>query len=78
LVAVVTITLAVATKQLFKQHALVRKLRSIESLGTTTVICTDKTGTLTQNRMTVTDVRVGRKDFLAVNIDDHSDLNQEL
>ena len=59
LIAVVTITLALSTQKLFKQKALVRKIKSIESLGTTTVICTDKTGTLTQNHMTVTDVFVG-------------------
>ena len=57
LVAVVTITLAFSAKQLFKQNALVRRIRSIESLGMSTVICTDKTGTLTQNKMTVTQLR---------------------
>ncbi|MBP7007337.1 hypothetical protein KBB05_01040 [Patescibacteria group bacterium] len=55
--AVVTITLAFSAKQLFKQNALVRRIRSIESLGMSTVICTDKTGTLTQNKMTVTQLR---------------------
>lgn len=63
LIAVVTITLALATQKLFKQNALVRKIKSIESLGTTTVICTDKTGTLTQNHMTVTDVWIGSKAY---------------
>lgn len=54
--ATVTISLALAVRQIYKQHALVNKLHSVETLGCTSVICTDKTGTLTQNKMTVTEI----------------------
>ena len=61
--AIVTMTLAIGVIKMVSRHALIRRLPAVETLGATTILCTDKTGTLTKNQMTVTSLFVGGRRF---------------
>ncbi|CUO34733.1 MULTISPECIES: cation-translocating P-type ATPase [Clostridium] len=59
--SIVTIVLALGTQKMAKENAIIKKIRAVEGLGSVSIICSDKTGTLTQNKMTVRKVYVDKK-----------------
>lgn len=61
--SIVTIVQAIGTQKMASENAIIRKLKAVESLGCVSVICTDKTGTLTQNKMTVQKIYIDGKDI---------------
>ena len=67
--SIVTIVQAMGTRKMAADNAIMKELKAVESLGCVSVICSDKTGTLTQNKMTVTDIYVGGKVMKPENMD---------
>ena len=69
--SIVTIVLSISTQKMVKEHAIIKQLNAVESLGCVSVICSDKTGTLTQNKMTVTDMYLNLEHINTLNLSDH-------
>jgi calcium-translocating P-type ATPase len=76
LLPTVTLALAMAAERMARRHALIRHLPAAETLGSATVICTDKTGTLTENRMSVRQVYIGDRHYLREALDGDATLEK--
>ena len=76
--SIVTIVLSFGTQKMAREHAIIRKLQAVEGLGSVSIICSDKTGTLTQNKMTVEDYYVGGRRIPAESIDVNDPMQRPL
>lgn len=76
--SIVTIVLSFGTQKMAREHAIIRKLQSVEGLGSVSIICSDKTGTLTQNKMTVEDYYVSGRRIPAESIDVNDPMQRSL